>query len=398
MMKKIVFIHEAFPFGGAETVTSLISGYLVERGGEMSDIRMFVCRLDEEHLDERDRRNIRFVQLPVPDDVHHIKNAVFMAEYLNREKIDFFIIPVTMLQRLDYIREHTSCKIIFHNHGTPLWEAKLSMIEAQRRIETTGSWLKWLEWHILRKPKETFFGYYSRRTVMRYRKIYKHVDRFAVLCDEYKREIERVVGATAADSKVCVLTNPIGDNRRPPHLEKRHEVLYCGRMSYADKRVDRLLRIWARVEKDFPDWTLKLVGDGPERKFLEQQARDLGLQRAVFCGWCTDVEPHYDTAAILCLTSAIEGWGLVLVDAQAAGVVPIAFGCSGGVKTILGTDRRAGIVVEPGNEKAFARELAALMRDDERRRAMQPALLAKVGDYSLDRIGPMWLDMLAGLE
>lgn len=86
-------------------------------------------------------------------------------------------------------------------------------------------------------------------------------------------------------------------------------------------RVDRLLRIWSLVEANFPDWELKVVGDGRERRNLEKEAAGLGLHRVRFCGHSTRVEEHYATAAILCLTSSFEGWGLVLVEAQAAGVV-----------------------------------------------------------------------------
>lgn len=168
-------------------------------------------------------------------------------------------------------------------------------------------------------------------------------------------------------------------------------MLYVGRLSYADKRVDRLLRIWSQVEADFPDWELKVVGDGRERRNLEKMADDLGLRRVRFCGHSTRVEEHYATAAILCLTSSFEGWGLVLVEAQAAGVVPIAFGVFRAASAgIVGSDRSTGILVAPFDERAYAEELAALMRDEELRRAMQPAMIAKVSEYSLENTGRMW--------
>lgn len=65
-------------------------------------------------------------------------------------------------------------------------------------------------------------------------------------------------------------------------------------------------------------------------------------------------------------------------------------GCSGGVRRIVGSDRSTGILVAPFDERAYAEELAALMRDEELRRAMQPAMIAKVSEYSLENTGRMW--------
>nr|WP_302374168.1 glycosyltransferase [Alistipes timonensis] len=148
------------------------------------------------------------------------------------------------------------------------------------------------------------------------RRVYASTDLYFVLCEEYRRRIERIVRASPADSKVRALTNPLAE-RPALELQKRKEVLYVGRLSYADKRVDRLLRIWRRVEADFPDWELKIVGDGSERANLERQAVKSRLQRVRFCGHSTCVEEHYATGAILCMTSSFEGWPLVLIEAQA---------------------------------------------------------------------------------
>lgn len=97
------------------------------------------------------------------------------------------------------------------------------------------------------------------------------------------------------------------------------------------------------------------------------------------------------------MTSSFEGWPLVLIEAQAAGVVPIAFACSGGVRRIVGSDCRKGILVAPFNEKQYAAELAALMHDEALRRSMQPAMIASVSDFSLESIGQEWDRMLGEL-
>lgn len=387
-MKKIAFIHEAYPLGGAERVTSLVAGYL---SGDF-EIFLFVGQLNEEILGEQDRRDIRFLQLP-DSDFQSEANAAYVAERIRELGIECLIIPVTPPKHLKYIREHVDCPIVFHHHSMPLWEVQNKLIVSEARVRRSGSWPKLLEWYLLRKPKEQLLGLYTRKYGRQYRFVYRNTDRFVVLCEEYARQIERLVGAGRTDSKVRVMTNPlVAPDAYDP--DKRKEVLFVGRMTYADKRADRLLDIWARIEPEFPDWELKMVGDGTERELLEAQARRLGLSRVRFCGYAADPSEHYRTAAILCMTSTFEGWGLVLAEAQAAGVVPMAFGCSAGVREILGDDGSAGVVVPPFDMARYASELAALMRDGERRRTMQESMRRKIEAYSLARIGRRWVDLL----
>ncbi len=393
-MRKIAFIHEYYPMGGAEMVTSHISCYL---SGKDVDITLFVLNKKEEDISEVDRRNIRFIQLPDKNKFQSLDNAKFVVEQLKENHIDYFILPGHILDCIAYIRQNTTCKIIFHLHGSPLWEADNDFILKERAIMQSGdAWAKF-EWKYLRKPKAILFGTYKRRIAKRYRELYDNVDCYAVLCDAYKEQIEKIMGEKRGCNKVKTLINPLLV-KSIPSLTKRKEVLYVGRMSYADKRVDRLLDIWSRIEPEFPDWELKLVGDGEERENLEQQAQALKLKRVHFYGYSADPREYYQTAAILCMTSTFEGWGLVLVEAQAAGVVPIAFSCSGGVKQILGKDGSVGVVVTPFNIYEYTQKLTALMRDENRRKRMQSAMLTKVQEYSLENTGQQWLNMFDDLD
>ena len=367
------------------------------RGGKYKPC-IFVKNFHKEILSDRARASLEIIELPREPQFQSMAMASLIAGLIRGMSIDVMVIPVHPMKYLDIIRRESgnSCKFIFHHHSCPLWEVENRISVKLHAARTSGSWLKTLECYLLSIPKERLFKSYTRRFSRIYRRTYAAADRYLVLCEEYRGQIERIVKASPADSKVRALTNPY-INRSAPELHKRKEVLYVGRLSYADKRVDRLLRIWSLVEANFPDWELKVVGDGRERRNLEKEAAGLGLHRVRFCGHSTRVEEHYATAAILCLTSSFEGWGLVLVEAQAAGVVPIAFACSGGVRRIVGSDRSTGILIEPFDEKGYAEELAALMRDEGLRSAMQPAMIAKTSEYSLENTGRMWDRMLGEL-
>jgi glycosyltransferase involved in cell wall biosynthesis len=117
------------------------------------------------------------------------------------------------------------------------------------------------------------------------------------------------------------------------------------------------LKIWSKVQEELPHWQLKIVGDGPDRTMAETMIRELGLRRVSLEGWRSDTAAYYQEASVLCLVSQYEGWPLALTEAQANGVIPIAFDCCDGVREILSPEGVHGFTVEPFDEDSFARTL-----------------------------------------
>lgn len=98
-------------------------------------------------------------------------------------------------------------------------------------------------------------------------------------------------------------------------------VVYAGR-HVREKRVDVLVRGFARAREQHPDLRLDLYGDGPERSRIEALVRDLGLTAAVrVLGHRPEEEVSRAMAGAACLATASEreGYGLVVVEAAARG-------------------------------------------------------------------------------
>lgn len=184
-----------------------------------------------------------------------------------------------------------------------------------------------LEWHLLTYPKFEWLKVYKKRVVREYRKIYDSVDAYVVLCEDYKKALQKKLRLPGLN-KIFVIHN---SERIVENIcrDKKKQLIFVGRMTYTDKRVDMLLDIWDMVGDKLPDWELILVGGGPEETALRRKAERMGLKRVTFAGWCKDPSPYYRDASVLCLTSMHESWGFCLTEAQANGVVPIAFDCSG---------------------------------------------------------------------
>ena len=115
-----------------------------------------------------------------------------------------------------------------------------------------------------------------------------------------------------------------------------------------------LLEGFAEFHKQYPKSTLAIVGDGFLRDTLQKQVNELGIKEAViFFGARRDVEKFYKASDIFVLTSDIEGFGLVCIEAMCAGLPVVSTVTAGpdeyikdGVNGVLIQDRSASAVAD----------------------------------------------------
>jgi glycosyltransferase involved in cell wall biosynthesis len=223
------------------------------------------------------------------------------------------------------------------------------------------------------------------------------VDAYTVLCEEYKHDVCRALGIAPETSRVVAIENSEA-TVTDVNYHKEKIILFCGRLVNVSKRLDRLLRIWGMIQHKLPDYRLVIVGDGEYRKAMEAQIAHEHLERVEMVGQRTDVDTFYRKASIVALTSQYEGWGLCLTEGQAHGCIPIAFGCSAGVRTILSPSGINGFIVEPYDERAYAETLLhiATMGDHERE-TIRHNVVAKSANYAPHIIMQKWADLIASL-
>lgn len=390
-MKNILFIHNPrrapFSFGGIERVTLMLADWFSARG-----YRSYIVAVDFD-MSAIPQDNVdKIVRIATPRrKMSDRAYCNFVVECVERYSIDAVVCQGGYLKHLDSVRRSIPSRvpIIYCNHSQILWEVVRS-VQGFDRFHRKGLLLP------LRRRFKAWKA--RRRTVARYCKIYDAVDRYAVLCGGYVDDLYRAVGESRAmQQKCCALYNPVPNEQIEVDLSaKRRQVLFVGRLSYSDKRIDILLSIWGSICRDFPDWELLIVGDGEERAALEGIVASQGIRNVRFCGATSDPSQYYRDASILCLTSMYEGWGMVLVEGQRQAVVPVAFGCSAGVREILSDG--GGRVVEPFDSEAYAATLRELMSDDALREDSARLAQQKCCSYAIDRVGESWLRMFSELE
>ena len=216
------------------------------------------------------------------------------------------------------------------------------------------------------------------------------------------RPLERLVVLTEADkadwlkarcTNITVIPNPCSlDGKKIPMESRKKIVLAVGRL-HEQKGFDLLLRAWTPIEKKYPDWSLRIVGEGPKRNELEAQIHEQGLQQVVLAGKVAEVTNEYATASLFVLSSRYEGLPLSLIEAMWCGLPCVAFDCPQGPAELLGDNK--GWLVPNGDIQALSTQLEYMLLhlDDASQRAMRAQEYARA-TYSEAVIMPHWLKVI----
>jgi glycosyltransferase involved in cell wall biosynthesis len=162
-----------------------------------------------------------------------------------------------------------------------------------------------------------------------------------------------------------------------------------------NKRVDRIIEAWEQVYRDYPDWSLELVGEGPQLPNLKQYVVRNSIERVNFHGF--QKEPprnYYEDAQVLMLTSDLEGFGLVIIEAMQFGVVPVVYGSYVAVHDIIEDGKDGFITSMPYSQDNTIECIRKLMDDESLRQKMAHAAIEKAKRFSLEKIKKEWYSIM----
>jgi phosphatidylinositol alpha-1,6-mannosyltransferase len=164
---------------------------------------------------------------------------------------------------------------------------------------------------------------------------------------------------------------PVADIRARHGLEGRPVVVCVSRL-VTRKGQDTLIRAMRRIRRRVPDAALLIVGGGPAEARLRRLAVDAPRGSVVFAGQVSAEDlPRYhaagDVFAMPCRNRLggleVEGWGIVFIEAAAAGR-PVVVGDSGGARETV-IDGETGFLVDGADVAEVADAVATLLVDPD---------------------------------
>ncbi|MBI4091561.1 glycosyltransferase [candidate division WWE3 bacterium] len=205
----------------------------------------------------------------------------------------------------------------------------------------------------------------------------------------YKKRIKylpNAVKAVKAESPSGSLSSKKLARLREKLNVKGKVLLHVGRLS-AEKRVDNVIKAFARVRKGREDLKLVIVGDGVSKLKLKELCIKLGVgQSVVFVGSI----PHsellssgiFKIADIFVTASPMENQPMVVLEAMAFGLPLIGVSEAGMVELV----KDNGYLVRDGNIEEMARRIEKVLSDDSLRVAMSKKSLERIEEFSIGKV------------
>lgn len=228
---------------------------------------------------------------------------------------------------------------------------------------------------------------HSRELAWMTRRVLHGAERVVVNSNNTARLVQQT--ATLPENRVQVLHPGVDVNRFVPVArdealrrqfgwEHRRVVLTVGRLQ-ARKGHDCLIRALPQIREQIPDVLYVIVGDGQQRAQLESLVDQWELHASVqFRGDVSDdvLIQHYQQCDLFVLPNRevagdIEGFGMVLLEAQACGK-PVVAGTSGGTAETMQVPQ-TGRLVACDEPEPLATVIGELLGDPARRREMGAA-------------------------
>jgi len=154
------------------------------------------------------------------------------------------------------------------------------------------------------------------------------------------------------------------------------------------KRTDDVIRIFAKLVKDIPA-KLLMVGDGGERSYCEELARELGVGEDVrFLGKQDAIEEILSVSDLFLMPSESESFGLAALEAMAC-KVPVISSNAGGLPE-LNLDGITGFLKDVGDVDGMAEKAIYILGDENRLQQFKNNALARAKEFDLANILPAY--------
>lgn len=345
---KITFLLASLGSGGAERVVSLLANKMVERGHQVE----IICLKFNDVYYQTDSR-VK-VTLAMQQTQNRLTEVFWLRKYLKKQNPDV-VIPFT---------EGVYCFTILSLLGTGI------PIISSERLDPAAM---------------------SKMRKMLKRLLLPYADWLVVQTQSIKEYFPESI-----QKKTSIIYNPVNDESLSPTLPSRegrlNRIISVGRL-YPQKNQAMMIRAFAKVADEFPDWQLVIYGEGPLRAELEFLVSSLKLQNHVFLPGRTEhVIEELRKSKIFCMSSDYEGMSNAMIEAICVGLPIISTKVSGTEELIR--DGENGFIVEIGDEERFTNCISQLISSPSLQDNMSVKNIQLAQTFNIDHIVDEWISLI----
>lgn len=382
---KILYLLRYWPvFGGGETVTRTLANEMCQRGHEVGVVYLWDRTNDTDIGLNKKIKNIRI------ENIVNMKDGTIPKSEYKKLK-----------EGLKRIFESYSPDIIINQWLPSEIVGKAARGKDVKVIKCHHSIIKYVP-NITTLKQRLFYSVFGDkagwvRVYPELRRDYIYSDKWIFLSESSREDGKYLIKCADVD-RLGVITNPLPyevDKNQIDVSKKKKEVLFVGRIVQL-KRLGYLLEAWKMIEDKIPDWTFRIIGDGDYIDQEKKKAKELNVKNVQFMGY-QDPKKYLLEDSFLLMASNQEGFGMVLIEAQQCGCVPIAVDSYATVHDII-KDKINGFLVENNNIKKYAETLHKAICDNEQRKKIAIKAMEDSKKYSVSEVCDQWEELFNDIE
>ena len=324
------------------------------------------------------------------------ENKCFLCGFFAENNIDIVINQNPFVRKyvdlLGYCKKEIGIKVVSCYHNSILTPIYLYAYQREYLLKKKDR--KWL-FSLLKNKivNKIIIWLYIHKYRKCFRETIENSDAVVLLCEGQIEEFKRMSGISDL-SNVYVIPNYMPSVSHEKHI-KLKQVLWVGTFDYTIKRPDYMLKIWSKIEPNYPDWTLYMLGDGPSLKEMKSLAENLSLKHVVFTGR-VNPEKYYQRADIQCITSIHEAFPMVSIEAMAHYMPVVAFDSFTSASYIINNEVD-GLLVDYFDIEKYCKAVETLIVNVNRRSQMGKNAYNDSTRFSKEVVYSLWEKMMNSL-
>ena len=197
------------------------------------------------------------------------------------------------------------------------------------------------------------------------------------------------------DIQKWVIPNPLQGDFPDRHEGRRRKVIVSFARLAKAKNFPLMLESFALLAADFPDYSLEIYGEGPLKKSLQAQTKELGLDsRVVFHPFDTALHQKIKDCALYVSSSDREGMSNSMLEALAIGLPCVCTDCAGGGARAIIKPYENGLLVPMRDKQALAAAMREIIENPNLAETLSKNAIKIRQDLALDKIISLWWQAL----